>query len=153
MRPSDLETLVHRELQQLPLPRAPYTLLPRVMAAVQEWTLRPWYARAWFTWPLQWQVASITALVAIVVAVAVLLPGVQAVAVSGVSRLVAQPLGDVAGIAQQVQTTTSAAEVLWRLLLQPLVGYAFAVVVLMCLACVAFGAALNYVVIERAYQR
>jgi hypothetical protein len=153
MRPSDLETLVHRELQKLPLPRAPYTLLPRVMAAVQEWTMRPWYARAWFTWPLQWQVASITALLAIVVAVAVLLPGAQAAAVSGVSRLVARPMGDVAGIAQQVQTTTSAAEVLWRLLLQPLVGYAFALVVLMCLACVAFGAALNYVVIERAFQR
>ena len=34
------------------LPRAPHTLLPRVLAAVQAWAQRPWYERAWFTWPL-----------------------------------------------------------------------------------------------------
>ena len=45
-------TLVDRELRQLPSPRAPHTLLPRVLAAVEQWTRRPWYARAWFTWPL-----------------------------------------------------------------------------------------------------
>ena len=47
MNPADLETLVDCKLKALPTPRAPHTLLPRVLAAVQEWTLRPWYTRAW----------------------------------------------------------------------------------------------------------
>ena len=55
MDPADLETFVDGELRRLPLPRAPQTLLPRVLAAVEQWRERPWYARAWFTWPLAWQ--------------------------------------------------------------------------------------------------
>ena len=51
MGPADFEHRLTRELQMLPTPRAPGTLLPRVMAAVQAWALRPWYQRAWFTWP------------------------------------------------------------------------------------------------------
>ena len=59
MNPDDLERLAHHELHRLPAPRAPRTLLPRVMAAVEAWANRPWYTRAWFTWPLGWQVASL----------------------------------------------------------------------------------------------
>src|SRR6478752_931002 len=62
----DLEALASRELRRLPLPRAPQTLLPRVLAAVDAWARRPWYMRAWFTWPLGWQGASL-ALVAFAV--------------------------------------------------------------------------------------
>ena len=63
MNPTDLETLVDRELRRLPALRAPHTLLPRVLAAVQRWSQRPWYARAWFTWPIGGQIASAAALV------------------------------------------------------------------------------------------
>ena len=42
--------------------------------------------------------------------------------------------------------------ILWRALLEPLVTYAFVLVVLMCLACAVFGTALNHVVFERAVQ-
>ena len=51
------EDLLGAELKALPPPRAPRTLLPRVMAAVAVST-RPWYARAWVTWPRGLQVAS-----------------------------------------------------------------------------------------------
>ena len=42
------------------------------------------------------------------------------------------------------------AEKLWRALIEPLVVYAFGLVVVMCLACAAFGTALKHVVFRRA---
>ena len=63
----DLERVAQRALERLPAPRAPHTLLPRVMAAVQQWTRRPWYARAWVTWPLGWQALSTAALVLLLI--------------------------------------------------------------------------------------
>jgi hypothetical protein len=150
MPPVDLETLVDRALRQLPPPAAPATLLPRVMAALQEGTERPWYERAWFTWPAGWKAASIAALILLVVGGAMVFPTVQARAADAVSTYTADVVADVAGLAGSVETTTSAAQVVWRTLLEPFVTYAFALVVLMCLVCVALGAALNFVLLERA---
>ena len=146
MHPVDLETLVDRELRQLPAPRAPHTLLPRVLAAVQQWSQRPWYARAWFTWPLAAQIASAAALVLIVVGSALLIAGAQ-IAVDETS---ARLLSRVAPLAQGAEATVNAARVVWRALIEPLVVYAFVLVVLMCLACAAFGTALNHVAFRRA---
>ena len=129
MQFSDLEQKVDRELKRLPAPRAPHTLLPRVLAAVDAWARRPWYTRAWFTWPLGWQVASVV-LLALVAAGAWMLPP-------------APPA---------VVVTTNAGVVLWRTILEPFLAYAFVIVVIMCLACAAFGAALSYVFVERAEQ-
>jgi len=129
MQFSDLEQKVDRELKRLPAPRAPHTLLPRVLGAVDAWARRPWYTRAWFTWPLGWQVASVVAL-GLIAAGAWMLPPAP-------SSLV---------------VTTNAGRVLWRTILEPFLAYAFAIVVVMCLACAAFGAALSYVFVERAEQ-
>ena len=125
----DLERRVERELRRLPSPVAPHTLLPRVLAAVDAWARRPWYTRAWFTWPAGWQAASI---------VAVLLVAV------GIWMLPSAP--------PSLVVTTNAGLVLWRTLVEPFLAYAFAIVVIMCLACAAFGAALSYVFVERAEQ-
>jgi hypothetical protein len=146
MHPVDLETLVDRELRQLPALRAPQTLLPRVLAAVQQWSQRPWYARAWFTWPVAAQIASAAALVLIVVGSALLITGAQ-IAVDETS---ARLLSRVSPFAQSAEATVNAARVLWRALVEPLLIYAFGLVVLMCLACAAFGTALNHVVFRRA---
>src|SRR6476619_4271633 len=129
MQPSDLERIVDRELRRLPAPRAPQTLLPRVMAAVDAWARRPWYTRAWFTWPLGWQIASIVMLALFAVGLWMLPPAPPSVVV-----------------------TTTAGLVVWRTMVEPFLFYAFGVVVLMCLACAAFGAALSYVFVERAEQ-
>lgn len=126
---ADLEQKVDRELRRLPAPRAPHTLLPRVLAAVEAWVNRPWYTRAWFTWPLGWQVASVALLVLAVVGVWMLPPAPTSVVV-----------------------TTNAGRVLWRTMVEPFLAYAFVIVVIMCLACAAFGAALSYVFVERAEQ-
>ena len=126
---ADLEQKLHRELRRLPAPRAPHTLLPRVLAAVEAWVNRPWYTRAWFTWPLGWQVASVALL---------------ALAVAGMWMLPPAP--------PSVVVTTNAGRVLWRTIIEPFLAYAFVIVVIMCLACAAFGAALSYVFVERAEQ-
>jgi hypothetical protein len=100
------------------------------MGAVQHWTARPWYTRAWFAWPAAWRVSSL----APVVLLAYL-----------VWRLPPAP--------SEMAAATSAARVLWDLMIAPLVPYLLAVVVLMGLTCVAFGLALNYVLLEKVEQR
>jgi hypothetical protein len=146
MHPVDLETLVDRELRQLPALRAPHTLLPRVLAAVQQWSQRPWYARAWFTWPVAAQIASAAALILIVVGSALLITNAQIAADETAARL----LSGVAPFAQRMAATMNAARAVWRALIEPLLVYAFGLVVLMCLACAAFGTALNHVAFRRA---
>jgi hypothetical protein len=149
MYPAELDRLVDAELRQLPSPRAPQTLLPRVMAAVEQWTRRPWYTRAWFTWPLGWQVTSVAALALIVVAGALLMPSARVAAGDAALRLAPGVLSDVAQTANRVDATMNAGRVVWRALLEPLVAYAFALVVLMVLACAAFGTALNRIAFGR----
>jgi len=55
---SQLEAAVDHELKALPNLRAPQTLLPRVMAVIEQRALLPWYRRAWQTWPRALQVVS-----------------------------------------------------------------------------------------------
>jgi hypothetical protein len=147
----DLERLTDHELRQLPTPRAPQTLLPRVMAAVEAWAGRPWYSRAWFTWPVGWQAISAAALVMVIAGAVFFAPRVEAAA-SGAIATVQMFAGGVTDAAP-VETTAHSARILWRTLLEPLATYALVVVVLMVLACAVFGTALNHVVIERAEQR
>jgi hypothetical protein len=64
---AELEQRVDRALAELPPLAAPDTLLPRVLAAVQSWAERPWYQRAWLTWPMGMQVASVAMLMLLVV--------------------------------------------------------------------------------------
>jgi len=52
-----------------------------------------------------------------------------------------------------VVTTTNAGGVLWRTIIEPLLGYVVGLVVLMGLACAVFGAALNYLFLERTASR
>ena len=150
MDPADLERLIDRDLRALPAPRAPRTLLPRVMAAANAAAHRPWYARAWLDWPVGWQLASALVLIGVVAGGSVLLPQVRD-AVEAIS-FVANVRSDVASSARGVETATAAVRVLWRTLLAPVVPWAFALVTLMCAACAVFGTALNHLVFGRAYR-
>jgi hypothetical protein len=153
MNSLELEVIVGRQLRQLPPPRAPHTLLPRVMAAVHAWTRRPWYERAWFTWPLGWQMASAAALILLVAGGGMLLPGAWAAAVAGASTLAAPRLSEVAEVAGRTAVAVNAAGVLWRALFEPFLPYVFGLALLMCLACAAFGAALNHIALGRIFPR
>ena len=59
---SRLEAAVDCELKALPILRAPKTLLPRVMAVIEQRAGVPWYRRAWQTWPLPLQAVSMLVL-------------------------------------------------------------------------------------------
>ena len=150
MDPADLERLVARELRALPPPRAPHTLLPRVLAAVDASARRPWYSRAWMTWPAAWQAVSVLVLIAGVSGAALLLPSLRA-AMSALT-FVADVQGDVAERARDVEVATTAVRVLWNALLAPVVPYAFGLVLLMCVACAVFGTALNHLVFGKALR-
>lgn len=101
-----LEREIGQALRSLPAPRAPRTLLPRVLAAVQ----RPWYARAWRRWPVEAQLASAIGLVAVVIAFVWLARAVP-----------------------ELDTAAALARIGWRQLVLPAVGHLFAVAVLMTL--------------------
>jgi hypothetical protein len=149
MDPADLERLIDRELRRLPSPRAPRTLLPRVMTAVHH-SQRPWYSRAWLTWPIGWQIASVCVLLGVVAGTAAMLPTLRELA--SALTFVADVQGNVADTARDVETASTAVRVLWRALLAPVVPYAFGLVFLMCVACALFGTALNHLVFGRALR-
>ena len=148
--PADLERRLDRELRTLQVPRAPRTLLPRVMAAVEERTQRPWYSRAWLEWPVAMQLTSALALIGLVAAGSVLLPQLRA-AVTALS-FVADVQNDVADSARNVEVVTTAVRVVWQTLLAPVVPWAFALVTLMGAACAVFGTALNHLFFGRAFR-
>src|SRR6516164_872091 len=125
----DLEQAVHAELRQLPVPRAPQTLLPRVMRAVEAASQPAWYSRAWFTWPWWLRIASLACV---------------ALLGYGLWRLPLALPAPPPSVAAAMGTT----RVIWEALIQPLLPYLVVVMVLMGVACVVFGAALNYVLLE-----
>src|SRR5262245_2087793 len=126
MHPDDPERfadIIGARLRQLPLPRAPRTLLPRVMAAAQQWSRRPWYERAWFSWPIVWQIASIAVFTALSAGTAMLLSGVE----DATARLMTVQtigMGDVAGMIGRLDGTMNAAGILWRTIGKPIAAYA-----------------------------
>ena len=150
MDPLDLERLIDRQLRELPPPRAPRSLLPRVMTAVELAADRPWYTRAWLNWPGGWQVASVLLLIGVVTGGVLILPQLRAAATA--LTFVADVRGDVATSARDMEVASTAVRVLWRTLLAPVVPYAFALITLMCAACAVFGTALNHLVFGRAFR-
>ena len=150
MDPAELERLIDGELRRLPAPRAPRTLLPRIMAAAEALQHRPWYSRAWLTWPLGWQVASAAVLVGMVAVGALLLPTLRDAA--SALTFVADVRSDVTETTRDVEVVTTAIGVLLRSLVAPVVPYAFALVTLMCVACAVFGTALNHLVFGKALR-
>ena len=124
---ADPDDLLDSELSALPPPRAPQTLLPRVMAAAAEQARRP-APTGWVTWPRQWQLASMAALVSLV-AVIVLAFSSAPAGVSDATRIA----GD----------TATVARVFWDVLLEPVAAYIFVLGLSLALACAAAWAALE----------
>lgn len=60
-----LEASVGRELDALGELQAPPALARRVMAAIAQRNAAPWYRRAWQTWPVPLQAASLAILLAL----------------------------------------------------------------------------------------
>jgi hypothetical protein len=148
----DLERRIHEELRRLPDPLAPGTLLPRILAAVDTWANRPWYARAWFTWPLGWQVASIAVFCAIGACAVMVAPSLESAAARIATAYIASTGGGVVGAGGRLEATMNAVVILWRAVIRPVAPYVFAFGALMCGACAVFAAALNHVAFGRTVQ-
>lgn len=137
---SQLEAAVDRELKALPNLRAPQTLLPRLMAVIEQRAGLPWYRRAWQTWPVPLQAVSMLVLL---VAFAGLCLGsgqlVHAPAVasatseaSGWFKMLSTTLSTLAVLANAIALAVRSLGplVLFGILMALLLGYA---------ACVGFG--------------
>lgn len=129
MDPADLDRRLDRELRELPRPRAPHALLPRVMAAAARQAARPAAVpTGWSTWPRAWQAAA---------GGAVLATG------AGLAWLLTAPPAPVADMARTAGETAALMRVLWDALLQPAAPYLLVLGVAFALACAAAWAALD----------
>jgi len=152
MDPSNLERRIGWELAHLPTPAAPATLLPRVMAAVQAWATRPWYERAWATWPLGWQVASLALFAIGAVVASMVVPALSAAAQDVATAAMAKVSGRVPDLGLRLEVISLAAPVLWRALVYRVLFIAFIVVTFMSLACAMVAAVLDRAVFGRAVE-
>jgi hypothetical protein len=128
----ELEGIVGRALAGLPAPRAPRSLLPRVLVAAARITPRPWYTRAWLTWPRAWQAASVAAL-AVIVAGAVLISPYADGAVDGVVAFAGPASARAATVLQGAEAAAAVVRVLWRALLLPIALISFAIAAVIAL--------------------
>lgn len=145
MEPADLERVVDRHLRTLPVPRAPRTLLPRVMAAVEQSSNAPWYRRGWVAWPLTWQAVSVLALIAVVAGFVLARPYAAALVAAVAPHAQVPVPTEISAAARAVDASWDAARILWRVLVQPMGVYLVTFVFVMSAACVAFGTALGRV--------
>lgn len=60
-----LEAVIDRKLKELGELPAPATLGSRIMRTFEQRATLPWHRRAWQSWPLAWQVASLTAMLVV----------------------------------------------------------------------------------------
>ncbi len=144
----DPDERLSRALRQLPIITAPVTLLPRVIAAVQVWAGRPWYQRAWFTWPGAWQFATVGTLLLVVGAALAFLPGVETLRSAAVAALSSgRPVVNPDSLAR-IEALWLAARVLWQGF-QSVLAYAFFIVAVMTAMCLTVAVTLNRAVFGR----
>ena len=145
MNLADLERVADRALRALPTPRAPRTLLPRVLAAITAEAVRPWYTRAWLTWPLRWQFLSAVTAVVMVVTAMLIGPSIAPAMVEYATRVSLPLSSSVSAAMKSLQTFWDASRILWSVV-EPIARYLAILLLLMSAACVAFGTALDRVI-------
>jgi hypothetical protein len=136
MDPVDHDERLDRALRQLPTPRAPRTLLPRVLSATVLQPAPP-AATGWSTWPIGWRAASVALFCAVV---------------AGAWMLSTAPpagLSETAGRAGEVATVVRA---LWSVMLQPVATYLFVLGIMLALACALAWAALEAALGEASHR-
>jgi hypothetical protein len=148
MNPIDLEQLVDDELKRLPTPRAPRSLLPRVLAATSA---QPQiHAAGWTAWSRIWQVAAGVAAVVCIAGIWKLAVWVQPF----VGELLpAAGLGRAASVAHGADEAATVARVLWDVMLQPVATYLSILVVSFALACALLWSAVERLAPGGASQR
>lgn len=140
MTPDDLERLVHRALAELPPPRAPRSLRPRVLEAVEP---VPIVGRPWFTWPWAAQVASIVTALAAAVLVAWGWPLLLGAVIASMPDTVRVALGLFDGAAVTSSVLGRVVEITWGNVVMPLAKIVLVLTLIICTACAVCVAALG----------
>ena len=153
MNPVDLQQLVDRELKRLPTPKAPDTLLRRVLAVTVERPALPWYRRAWTAWPRQWQVASVAALLAVAVGLWFAIPLLQNASADAAWRSATAVPDRAVALSHRAGEIAAIVRLFWRLLLQPVAVYLFALAISLSLACALIWTALERLALGGAQQQ
>lgn len=139
MSPIDLEQWMDAELKRLPAPKAPRTLLPRVLAATAAQSAKP--GLGWGVWPRAWQLAG-SAMAALFLA------GIWKLAVFAQPFILAflpkGGLGRAAAFTRGADDAVTVVRVLWDVLLQPVATYVSILAISLALAC-----ALLWTAVER----
>lgn len=153
MNAEDLERLIDRELKQLPGPKAPATLLPRVLVATVHRRPAPWYARPWVTWPRIWQVASVACLVALGIGVSMGVSALPEVAGAVPTKVAGGLSGRIAEGLRAVDQGATVVRVFWQVLVEPIAFYLLVLAISLTLACAAVWAALERVALGGASRQ
>jgi len=145
----DLDRELDRQLQRLPDPQPPATLLPRVLAAVGDLDPSPWYARPWMAWPRALQVVSATVVVLAIAAFVTDAPVLQWIS-PGLASWFSGMLDPFQSFGRLVSEASTLARVFWHVWLQPIAVYLAAVFVLVSLAVAAALSLVNQLTPEQA---
>jgi len=125
--PVDLDARLDRDLRDLPQPRAPRSLLPRVLAATVQGEPRA-AATGWSTWPASWRAVS-----AVLFACAIL----------AAAMFLSAPPQQLTGAAETAGQVATVARVFWEVLARPVASYLFVLGISLALACALAWAALE----------
>jgi hypothetical protein len=134
-----------RALRDLPEPRAPRTLAPRVMAIVHARIAHP-PKPTWFEWPRVWQIASLTGAVVLLGALVVGWPFLVAWAQPGLDAVAAR----VAPVIANLHAAWAFAGMVFRGVWHPVAMPFLLFVTAMTIACVTVGAMLGRVALGGA---
>jgi hypothetical protein len=151
MHPDELARLIDRELKRLPAPSAPETLLPRVMAAVRRRPVGAGTPGVWSRWPLAVRALTAAASLAVLAGLWWVGPFVRP-AIAAALEGTAVQFWWAMDVWQRATAMSTAVDVLWRTLVQPIGWVLLPLVLLMWFACAAFGAALDRVALGGATQ-
>ena len=131
-----------RALRNLPEPRAPRTLAPRVMAVVHA-RIAPPPTPTWFEWPRVWQVSSLAAAVGVLAGTAVAWPLLVELVQPGWSAIASRVQWAVEAIDVALAFAGVVFRAVWHPVAMPFVLFVSA----MTIACATVGAMLGRVVL------
>lgn len=150
MNQFDLQQMLDRELKRMPAPRAPRSLLPRVLAA----TVHGVPARTqsgWLAWPRSWQIASAALLLVLAAGAWMLWPILMTVDFG------ARPPGNapsrIATVVRSADEGAAIVRVLWQVVLQPIATWVSVLAIALTLACGVLWTALERFALGGASQR
>lgn len=140
--PDDPRDSLHRALKALPAPKAPPTLLPRVMAEAARRQRRERIV-PWFNWPAEWKWMSAAAVALLVAAASLVGPGLEALAGAAFANATGALEDRIVTAAPGTAAAAHLASIAWEMVLQPALGFVLMWMVVMCAACAAIGAAFS----------